>query len=139
MEESDPDFQKVINRLENKGSDEQSILILNFMRRLRKASGTNLAQHLSLYNGEVYDSSHFVSALTIINTISDCKMRKKMREKHVQLRNRKREKLKPQRFFSEDQINKKILANIAENLLKIRRVNQISLENDEIVDDDYVE
>lgn len=62
LEETDPDFQKVINRLENKGNDDQSILKLNFMRRLRKHRGKNLAQELSVFEGEVYDSSHFIGA-----------------------------------------------------------------------------
>ena len=69
LEETDPDFQKVINRLENKGNDDQSILKLNFMRRLRKLSGMNLAQELSVFEGEVYDSSHFIGALFIKNCI----------------------------------------------------------------------
>ena len=40
LELTDGDFQKVINRLENKGSNkDQQILKLNFMRRLRKRQG----------------------------------------------------------------------------------------------------
>lgn len=63
LEETDPDFQKVVNRLENKGNEEgQHILKLNFVRRLRKQAGKNLAQELSVYEGLVYDSSHIIGA-----------------------------------------------------------------------------
>ena len=43
LENDEEDFQKVINRLENKGNEKLVILKLNFMRRLRKRAGEKLA------------------------------------------------------------------------------------------------
>ena len=40
LENDDEDFQKVINRLENKGTNDKEIILrLEYMRRLRKRAG----------------------------------------------------------------------------------------------------
>lgn len=65
LENDEEDFQKVINRLENKGNEKLVILKLNFMRRLRKRAGEKLALNLDTFEGLVYDSSHIMGALVI--------------------------------------------------------------------------
>ena len=66
MELIDNDFQKIINRLENKGNDEEMpIMKLNFARKLRKQTGQRMGQYLDMYEGHVYDSSHIIGARII--------------------------------------------------------------------------
>ena len=68
LEADDPDFQTVINRLENKGNDaEMQILKLNEVRNLRIKQGARVKQNLSLgyQNSFVLDSSHLNGANVI--------------------------------------------------------------------------
>ena len=87
LEETDQDFQKVVNRLENKGND---ILKLSYMRRLRKATGKNLAGDLSIWEGLVYDSSHIMGAKIISMFLNQKYERKQERLRNEALRRQKK-------------------------------------------------
>lgn len=71
LEVYDDDFQKVINRLENKGNMSESnirILKLDEVRKLRTKTGIKLKEKLFLgYDGNyVLDSSHLIGASRIL-------------------------------------------------------------------------
>lgn len=65
LEADDGDFQKVLNRLENKGNDKVHILKLNEVRKLRIMKGLKLKDHLDMNVSKkfLYDSSHLMGAM----------------------------------------------------------------------------
>ena len=74
MEVSDADFQKVLNRLENKGNNDDPnmrILKLDEVRKLRMKTGIKLKKLLFLGHdkGNVLDSSHLIGARRILRFV----------------------------------------------------------------------
>ena len=80
LEAEDRDFQKVIDRLEDKGKDGVMILRLNDVRRLRVKTGQKIKNCLDLdIKGQyVLDSSQLISANRILQFIVERKKRKAM-------------------------------------------------------------
>ena len=81
LEVYDEDFQKVLNRLENKGSEQeasQRILKLDEVRKLRMKTGIKLKEKLFLgHDGDfVLDSSHLIGAQRILRFMQEWKKRK---------------------------------------------------------------
>lgn len=67
LEADDPDFQKVIDRLENKGQNDVLILRLNDVRKLRVKSGQKIKNLMDLNSigNDVLDSSCLIGAQRI--------------------------------------------------------------------------
>ena len=78
LEADDPDFQSVINRLENKGTADCKILKLNEVRKLRIKAGAKLKSKLlrGVDGDWVFDSSVLFGARRILRFIREYKARK---------------------------------------------------------------
>ena len=75
LELNDPEFQKVVNRLENKGID-IDILKLNQMRNLRRKVNQKVRADLDIHDENVFDSSHVIGAFIIKRLYREKKERK---------------------------------------------------------------
>ena len=78
LEADDPNFQSVINRLENKGSSDCKILKLNEVRKLRVKTGAKLkSKLLTSHDGDfILDSSVLFGARRILRFVREYKARK---------------------------------------------------------------
>ena len=56
------------------------------MRRLRKRAGTNQAQHLSMFDGLVYDSSHITGAQIILSIVYERRERREEKKRNEKTR-----------------------------------------------------
>ena len=95
LQADDPDFQTVINRLENKHQNSDSsinILKLSEVRNLRKKCGEKIKANMMLgYNNElVLDSSHLIGVEVIMRFM---KQRKENAEKRQALREERLQKI----------------------------------------------
>ena len=118
MQADDPDFQTVINRLENKGWDHNmKILKLNEVRNLRKKTGDKIKDSMVLgYNNDlVIDSSHLIGVEVIKNFL-------KKRKERIERRKALKDELKSM-ILNESSDRKRIKFMNSHNNLEYRSAN----------------
>lgn len=88
LEADDDDFQKVLNRLENKGNEKVHILKLNEVRKLRIRNGLKLkdAMDMNISKKFLYDSSHLIGALRFEKFILQRRKRRAAINKNIATR-----------------------------------------------------